>query len=190
MAGHYLIDRYLVTVASGLPPDAVDELSDGLTETFDRHLAEGLDPAEAAEAAIAEFGDPDQITAAFARHAPGRRAATAFLATGPIFGALWGTSLIVGEFWTWPIPSSILVAFATLLLVAVAALVAATSRRAYGYVMVAAIGCGGLILLDTAMLVGVALAAPTLVWPMALAIPASLARIVMAARAVPRVLTQ
>ncbi|MPZ94915.1 MAG: hypothetical protein GEU96_08350 [Propionibacteriales bacterium] len=171
-----------------LPPDAVDELSDGLMETFHRHLAEGLDPAEAAAAAIAEFGDPDQITAAFARQAPGRRAAIILLATGPIFGAAWGTSLIAGKVWTWPIPSAVGAAFAAALLIVVAALVAATSRRAYGHVLVAAVACGGLILLDTATLVAVALAAPALVWPMALAIPASLTRIVMATRAVPRVL--
>ena len=37
MASHQLIDAYLGSVAPRLPADTVDELADGLTETYRRH---------------------------------------------------------------------------------------------------------------------------------------------------------
>lgn len=189
MAGHVLIDTHLATLAGRLPPGAVDELADGLTETYQHHLARGLDPDAAATAAVAEFGDPDQILAAFTRQAPGRRAALALLATGPLFAACWGPSLIMSHAWAWPVPIGAEVAFGLALLGIVAILaIAGTSQHDYGRTRLAAAGGIGLIVLDAAMLAAVVLAAPTLVWPMALAIPASLARIAFTARSVPRVL--
>ncbi|HEV8559614.1 MAG TPA: permease prefix domain 1-containing protein [Actinophytocola sp.] len=191
MAGHTLIDAHLAALARRLPARAVDELADGLTETYARHLARGFDPTAAARAAIAEFGHPDQIITAFTRQAPGRRTALALLATGPGFAACWGPSLILGHAWTWPIPTPVALAFGLALLAVVAALVtAATSRHSYSRTQLAAPGAIGLVLLDTAVLAAVLLAAPTLVWPMALAIPASLARIGLTARTFPRLLAR
>lgn len=189
MAGHVLIEAHLATLARRLPAGAVDELADGLAETYQHHLARGLDPDAAATVAVAEFGDTEQILAAFTRQAPGRRAALALLATGPVFAACWGPSLIMSHAWAWPIPLAAEVAFGLVLLGIVAILaIAATSHRDYGRTQLAAAGGIGLIVLDTAMLTAVVLAAPTLVWPMVLAIPASLARIGFTARSVPRVL--
>ncbi len=190
MASNDLIDGYVADLARRLPPDVVDELTDGVVETFHQHRARGLDPSAAAVAATADFGEPDQIGAAFARQAPGRRAAVALLATGPIFGALWGSSLITAKAWTWPIPAAAAIAFGTTLLIIVASLVAAATSRSYARTRLASVGCSGLILLDLAMLAVIAVTSPTLVWPMALAIPASLVRVGISARSLPRLLTR
>jgi hypothetical protein len=70
MARHHLIDDHLALLADRLPGSAVDELADRLTETWHHHLAAGLSPASAADAAIAEFGTPDQILDAFVTQHP------------------------------------------------------------------------------------------------------------------------
>jgi hypothetical protein len=191
MAGHTLIDAHLAELARQLPASAVEELADGLTETYQHHLGRGLDPTTAATTAITEFGRPEQIITAFVRHAPGRRTALALLATGPIFAACWGPSLILGQAWAWPIPTTATLAFGLALLGIVATLaVAATSRHHYPRTRLAAAGATGLIVLDATMLVAVLLAAPSLVWPMALAIPASLARVGLTARALPHLMAR
>ncbi len=189
MAGHDLIERHLAALARHLPTSAADELADGLIETYQHQLARGLDPDTAATAAVAEFGDPGHILAAFTRHAPGRRTALVLLATGPVFAACWGPSLILGQAWTWPIPFAAEVAFGLVLLGIVATLaVAATSKHDYHRTRLAAAGGIGLVVLDIAMLAAALLAAPALVWPMAVAIPASVARIGLTIRSVPRIL--
>jgi hypothetical protein len=50
-----------------LPPRIVEELADGLEETYRHRLAEGLAEDAAARAAVAEFGEPPVIVAAFTR---------------------------------------------------------------------------------------------------------------------------
>lgn len=80
MAGDDLIAAYLADLSGRLPADAVDELADGLTETYRRHLSTGVEPASAARAAIREFGEPEVVLAAFVAQSPGRRAARALLA--------------------------------------------------------------------------------------------------------------
>ena len=190
MAGHQLIDDYLAELARRLPADDVDELADGLDETFRYHQRRGLPAASAAAAATAEFGHPDLIVEEFVRQAPGRRAARALLASGPLFGALWGSSLISAQAWTWPVPLAAAVAFGAGLLAAVSALVAAAVSRSYRRTTLTGPACGLLAVLDGAMLVAIAYAAPALSWPMALAIPASLVRIGLAVRIAPRVLAR
>lgn len=186
MAGHQLIDDHLTRLARRLPADTVDELADGLAETWQHHLAAGLPSGEAARAAIGEFGTPEQITTAFIAQAPGRRTARMLLATGPPVGICWGASLITAQVWTWPIPAPAAGTAAFALLVVVAALVlAATSRRSYRRTRLGNIGAIGLLTLDAAMLAAAILLAPTLVWPMAVAIPASLARIGLTLRTLP-----
>lgn len=186
MASHQLIDTYLAELARRLPADAVDELADGLLETWHHHLDRGHGPTAAARAAIAEFGTTAQITGAFVAQATGRRTARMLLATGPIFGVCWGTSLIAAHVWTWPVPTAAAVGFAAALLAVVACLViAATSRHNYRRTRLGDLGAAGLVALDVAMLAAVLLAAPAFVWPMALAVPASLARVGITMRRLP-----
>ena len=180
MASHTLIEAHLAKLAQRLPGALVDELADGLIETYEQHLARGLSPDAAATIAIAEF----------IRQAPGRRGALVLLATGPIAAALWAPSLILGHAWTWPIPTPVPIGFGLTLLAVVGILIAATSRHRYPRTRLAGVGALGLIVLDTAALSAVLLAAPTLVWPMALAIPASLTRIGLTARALPHLLAR
>jgi hypothetical protein len=183
VASHQLIDAHLATLAARLPADAVDELADGLHETWHHHLDTGLTPADAARAAITEFGTTEQITDAFVRHAPGRRTAALLLATGPVAGVCWGASLITAHAWTWPIPRPAIAAFGLALLAVAATLaIAATARRSYRRTRLGAAGSLGLIILDATMLATVLLAAPALVWPMFAAVPVSLARITITLR--------
>src|SRR6266508_2975648 len=62
MADHALITSHLAVLADRLPAEAVNELADGLEETFQHHLRRGLSRADAAAAAVAEFGRPEQVT--------------------------------------------------------------------------------------------------------------------------------
>jgi hypothetical protein len=189
VASHHLIDEYLAELARHLPADAVDELTDGLIETWQHLMSSGLTPVGAARAAIAEFGTPQEITCGFVAQAPGRRTAVVLLASGPLVGLCWGISLIAAKVWTWPVPVPAVLGFAVALLSVVAALVtAATSRRSYRRTRLGAAGGLGMVVLDAAMLATVLLLAPALVWPMLAAIPASLARIGLTLRPLPRAL--
>jgi hypothetical protein len=186
MAGHHLIDEHLATLARHLPAGVVDELADGLLETWQRHLDAGLTPDEAAQAAITEFGSPAQIAGAFVTQSAGRRTARTLLATGPLVGVCWGVSLVVGRVWTWPVPALAAAGFGLGLFAVIAALIAAaTSRRSYRRTRLGEAGGFGLIILDAVMVAAVLLVAPVLVWPMLAAIPASLARIGLTLRALP-----
>jgi hypothetical protein len=189
MAGHELINAHTAALERRLPAHIVDELADGLNETWHRHLADGLPPAEAARAAIAEFGTPAQITDAFVTQAPGRRAALLLLATGPIAALSWGTTLVTSHAWSWPIPKAVAAVLACVLLLAVAALlIAATARHSYHRTRFAGIGGLAVTGLDLTMLTVVVLVAPTPAWPMLAAVTLSLVRIAVTARLLPRTL--
>ncbi len=93
-----LIDGYLSQMANDLVASAatraavIEEISDGLLESVASHRERGLPEAEAERAAIAEFGAPGMIAAAFrqelgARQA--RRSALALMTSGPIVGIAW-----------------------------------------------------------------------------------------------------
>lgn len=189
MAGHDLIDAYLAELAQELPSEAVDELADGLEETYRRHTGSGVDPARAAATATAEFGLPEQIVEAFARHSAGRRTALALLVTGPLFAVLWSTTLITGHVWNWSVPDGAVLTFGAGLLATVGVFVVAATGRSYRRTRLAAPACAVLVLLDAAMIASLGFAAPALTWPMALAVPASLVRIGFVSRNLPRVLT-
>jgi hypothetical protein len=90
MAGHDLIDAYLAAAARCLPGAVVDELADGLVETYQRQRSDGLDADSAAKAAIVQFGDLDLVLAAFVRQSPGQKVARILLCSGPVVGACWG----------------------------------------------------------------------------------------------------
>ena len=95
------IESYLTEVAAGLPgpararADIVAELRGGLLDAAGAHRRAGLDPPAAARAAVAEFGHPAQVAAAFR---PGiaasqaRHVAITLLATGPLIGLLWAAA--------------------------------------------------------------------------------------------------
>ena len=75
MPGPSLISDYLTALSAQLPGPVVEELADGLDQTRQHYLNQGLDPDSATDAALAEFGDPQVIVAAFTRLSPARRAA-------------------------------------------------------------------------------------------------------------------
>jgi hypothetical protein len=92
------LDSYLADLATRLSgPRAtrtrvLAEIRDGLTETIDAHLADGMTPDAAATTAIREFGDPATIASCFAGElatASARRTVAAFICTGPLVGIWW-----------------------------------------------------------------------------------------------------
>src|SRR6266581_1035512 len=104
MPGTSLIGDYVTALSAQLPAAVVEELAGGLEETYLHYLRQGLDPDTAARAAIAEFGDPVVVIAAFARVSPARLAARRLLGAGPAVGACWAAALAAGRAWTWPVP--------------------------------------------------------------------------------------
>ena len=167
----------------------VEELADGLEETCRRHLGLGMAPDAAAQAAVAEFGDPELIAAEFARAHPARRAARRLLVTGPAVGLCWAVALVTGRAWTWPVPMAADLV-PGLALVAVVALLAFAARgtryRPIG--RAGAAGCVGTAALDTFMIIGVLAADPAARWAVAVAMTASAARLALNVRLVRPVL--
>ncbi len=97
------VDDYLADVADRLNgPEReraaiVAELQDGLLEAVDAHLARGLPPSAAADAAVTEFGDPPTVAAAFTPElaaVQARRVALTLIRTGPLVGLLWVGALV------------------------------------------------------------------------------------------------
>jgi hypothetical protein len=191
MSGHELIDTYLTGLARRLPAPILDELADGLTETYERHLAALADPHRAAQLALAEFGTCDEVTAAFVTSAPSRRTARTLLASGPVVGTVWATVLITHRAWAWPVSTPLRLAVAVALAAVVTLLAtAALDTRHYTRARLTALtACAGLLVLDTAAAGGAALLAPILAWPVVLAVAVSLARIVLTLLALPSLVT-
>ncbi len=191
MPGDDLITAYLRDLARGLPGGTVAELADGLYETYEHHLAAGVDDQAAAQAAIAEFGSPGQIADAFVRDAPGRRVARLLLASGPAVGACWGAALIMARLWTWPIPVTARLGVGMTLAAVVGILAtAATSRHSYRRTRLATVGGAGLVVLDTIMITCVLALAPALTWLLIAAIAVSVGRIGFTVRSLPRTLAR
>lgn len=183
MARHALIDVYLAKLAGRLPADAIEELDDGLTETWQRLCAEGHAPDAAARQAVTEFGSADEIVDAFVAHAPGRRAARLLLATGPVVGAVWGAALMASRFWTWPNAAALAPAVGVVLILAVLILVAAaTASHSYRRTQLGEVGALGVLVLDGALLVAVSTATTAFAWPLVVAVMISAARIVFVLR--------
>jgi hypothetical protein len=118
MAGSNLSDStnrdavtdYLAAVAAQLPGPAAprvavtDELRDGLIEALETHQGHGCSQAEATAAAIAEFGDPRMVAAAFGPElgaAQARRVAVGLLVTGPLVGLSWIAAVMVNALPPW-----------------------------------------------------------------------------------------
>jgi hypothetical protein len=189
MPGPGLIDGYLAELSAELPASIVAELADGLEQTYERYLGQGLNPDAAARAAVAEFGEPQVVVAAFTGASPARRAARRLLVTGPIVGACWGVALIINHAWAWPVPAGVRILLGLALVFVIGLLaVGALGRRYRSAGRAGAAGCAGITALDATMLIAVTLAAPVVTWPVIVAAVASAARITFTARTLRRVL--
>jgi len=179
MAEHQLILDELQSLRSRLPAAIVDELADGLRETFEYQLALHHEADTAARATLEEFGNADTITAAYFRHSPWRRAAIALVATGPLVGGLWGLTLIHSEVWAWPIPWLARAGYGVALVaVALCLVLTIFARQQYTRARLATVGGAvGLVTLDALMLTTIAAIAIPLAWPLPLAVAASLVRV-------------
>ena len=151
MPGPSLISDYLRELSAQLPGQVVEELADGLNDTCEHYLDDGLDPDAAASAALAEFGDPQVIIAAFTRLSSPQRAARRLLLTGPVIGACWGAALITSRAWTWAVPNVARLLLGVTLLSVIGLLAAAAFGRQYRAVgRVGIAGCIGIAAIDTA----------------------------------------
>ncbi len=177
-----LISSYLAVLAAQLPASIVEELADGLAETHQSYLRQGLDPDLAAQSAVAEFGEPQVIVAGFARVNPARRAARRLLGIGPAVGTCWIAALLTSRAWAFPVSARML---AGLTLAVVIALLA-SSALGTRYRLAARTGAAGflgVIALDATLIASRGVAGAPLTWVLALAMAASAARICYAARA-------
>jgi hypothetical protein len=191
VSGTGVIGDYLTALSGQLPGPVVEELADGLWQTRQRYLGQGMDADAAAGAAVAEFGAPDLILAAFTRLSPARRTARRLLACGPVIGGCWAAALIAGRAWTWPVPVVARVLFGVALIGVIGLLATAAFGRRYRRVgRAGAAGCVGIAALDTAMLITVALGVAVVIWPLILAGAASAARLTFTARALRPLLTR
>jgi HAAS len=115
-----VLDDYLAALAARLAGPArarqaiLDELHDGLVGATHTRQAAGASQASAAAAAVAEFGDPAAVAAAFTPELAARRArrvALTLIGTGPLVGSLWLAVLAAGgqaaiaaaPVWQWPV---------------------------------------------------------------------------------------
>lgn len=187
MASHPLIHQQLARLRTELPAEVVDELADGLIETWEHYLTSGVDPTKAARQAIADFGTPEETITAFATQAPGRRVALLLLGTGPVVGAIWGASLVTTRAWTWPIPMAVVAGFGILLVaVVVALIISVISRNSYRRTRIGLAAALGTVIFDGTILTTVLVASPVLAWPIAAAVPVSLTRIALTLRSLRR----
>jgi HAAS len=190
----------------------IDELRDGLLEALETHQGNGCSKAEAA-AAIAEFGDPGTVAAAFGPElgaVQARRVALGLLVTGPLVGLAWIAAVAVNALPPWrhqligPWLALPLVGLALAVACPALGLTVATTgrlgrrlgrvvRRATLPLTAAAIAALAAVVADLTLLgviTGHALTSPgSHVWaPVVLAAGASLARVMLAGRAARRCL--
>jgi hypothetical protein len=183
MAESGVIVDYLAALSAQLPAPVVEELADGLDQTRQRYLNQGLPPAAAARAAVAEFGDPDVILAGFSRLSPARHAARRLLASGPVVGGCWAIALITSRAWSWPVPLAARVLFGIALASIIGLLAVAAFGTKYRSIRWAGTaGCAGITALDTTMLLTTAIVIPAVAWPAIPALAASAARLTFTAR--------
>lgn len=189
MAQPGLIADYLSHLAARLPAPIVEELADGLRETYLAQQRAGLTPEQAAQRAVAEFGDPARIIAAFLAASPARRAARALLLTGPLVGGAWAGVLLTLHAWDWPVPVWARAGCGAVLLAGVALVtVAAFAHRYRRATRSAAAASIALFALDLTMLSYVNAAGLLTTWPVLLAAPLSAGRSVFALSKLPRIL--
>jgi hypothetical protein len=188
MARPGLIADYLGQLAARLPWPIVEELADGLHESYLAQRRAGRAPDEAAQHAVAEFGDPATVVAAFLVASPARRAARALLVTGPFVGAAWATVLLTLHAWNWPVPDWARAGFAAVLLsgVALVAVAAFADRHRRAARSAAAAGLA-VLAIDLTMLGYVGAAGLLTSWPVVLAAPLSAGRSLFTLSRLPRI---
>jgi hypothetical protein len=198
-----IVGGYLAELDSHLPAgrrarkEILVEIADGLTCAVEEHLRAGQSAEAAARAAMAEFGDPRTVAAAFTRQlgpTAAHRLGAGLVLTGPLVGLTWVAAFATaGLNWSSQIVNvlSAMPQYPLILAVTVpAAMVALTGsgwaarhlvvppRVVTGAAIVAAIGCvaGDLSLLSAAIL-GRNLTAAGPASLLALAIAASVVRL-------------
>jgi hypothetical protein len=187
--GSGLIQEYQAAISARLPGRIAEELADGLDDTYRSYLGRGLSPDAAARAAVAEFGEPETVVAAFTRSSPSRRLARQLLAIGPPVGGCWAAVLIASRAWSWPVPVLVRV-LAGVALIAIIAMLA-TAAFAPRYLLArrtAAAACSGLAAGDALAVILVLLTIRSVPWPVILSLPASAFRAGFIARAIRSVL--
>lgn len=118
MTGCAAVEAYLRAVAACMPgprqarSDIVAELRSGLLDAIDARRSAGLTAQAATEAAITEFGNPQQVASAFRPHlamTQARRTALSLAVTGPPVGLLWAAAALASHVtlrqappWQWP----------------------------------------------------------------------------------------
>jgi hypothetical protein len=214
------IGSYLAEIAAGLPGpasarrDILAELGAGVADSADAYRRAGLNPAQAARSAIAEFGSPDRVAAGFRTElaaAQARRTALTLMIIGPLTGFLWFTAALASHIgrlappWEWaglPDGARLATHLATIALATAIGstlfTLAATGRLTRWLparpTASAAIAAGSLATVDIAMLAALTILAATTpgslaALPVAAAAAASLARLSLAARAARNCLT-
>jgi hypothetical protein len=184
LIGHPLIEQHLAVLRRALPTDLVDELADGLHSSYHDQLVATGDPDAAARAAVAGFGDPGTIIAAYADTAPARRTARLLLACGPLTGAAWAAALLTAPTWVTQaaLPVRLLLGATVAVL---AALLASSATGILGYrvrhLCVTAAGVGTLVL-DSTMIAVALLTGPTAHPVLLLALAVSGARALLTIR--------
>ena len=132
------VRTYLAEIATRLTGpaqarrDILAELDGGLADAACAYRADGMSPAQAARAAIAEFGRPDRVAAGFRAElstAQARRTAFILMTTGPAIGVLWAAAALASGIgahdaapwrWTgWPAGDRLAIHLAVIVLVAV-----------------------------------------------------------------------
>ena len=177
-----LIRGYLQVLAAQLPGPIVEELTDGLTETYRSYRTRGLPADAAAEAAVEEFGSAEEILAGFARVNPARRAARRLLGIGPVVGGCWVAALATSRAWPGSLPTRVALGLALVSCIGLLA-VAALDRRYRVAFYSGVAGCVGFAALDASLIVGVLVVAGVASWVTAVAMALSSARIALCARA-------
>ena len=183
-----LLAGYLTGLRRELPGPIADEAAEGLIEAYEQQLAAGVGDQEAAREALADFGDLAMVVREYTRQAPGRQSARLLLGTGPVAAACWAAALVTSRAWTWPVPVAGRIAFGSLLLPTVLALLAAaTSRHSYQRTRLALMATPAIITLDATAVAVVLTAAPVTNSPLLIAVAVSLSRILITARTLHRI---
>ncbi|HSR84294.1 MAG TPA: permease prefix domain 1-containing protein [Streptosporangiaceae bacterium] len=191
MADHGLIAAYRQDLLAQLPADLADEVTDGLTDAHERYLLRGLRPDQAAAAAIAEFGEPGTVAAAFRRACPVWRLARVLIATGPIVGGSWAAALVTARVWDWPVPIAARLVVGLVLAASVVMLATASLTHRYPSLVRAGIaGSLGIAALDVAVVTTAVLLGPDLRWLVVVAVCVSMARLTFVARTLCRYLAR
>ncbi|HYS38457.1 MAG TPA: hypothetical protein VEO01_22800 [Pseudonocardiaceae bacterium] len=186
-----LIAAYLAELTGQLPATVVAELADGLRETFESHRGRGLSLEDAADAAVAEFGDATTIVAAFAAANPARDSARSLLLTGPVVGGACAAVLLAEHAWDWPVAIAARIGFGAAVITGVVLLAVAASGAHYRQAgRSAAAGCVVVLAIDLAMLSYVTSAGILTTWPVPAAAALSAARISFTLSRLPRTLAR